>query len=257
MKLYCFLVSSIVWRIEHFDEIDSTNTWLAARAVEGAPEGTVAVADFQSAGRGRLDRRWESPAGASLLCSILLRPDVGPDQLQLVVACVALSARAALVRLSGVRPSLKWPNDLVVTEAKLAGLLAEIVAVDDRLAVVVGIGVNLTHDGPANVVATSVRAESGVTVTAAALLDILLEELEGRRASLDSAEGQSTLREEYRRALVTLGQLVRVERPHDVLVGRATTVDDYGQLVVDVDGEKIAISVGDVVHVRAYEGGAA
>jgi BirA family biotin operon repressor/biotin-[acetyl-CoA-carboxylase] ligase len=247
-------VSSIVWRIEHFDEIDSTNTWLAAKAVEGAPEGLVAIADFQSAGRGRLDRHWESPPGASLLCSILLRPDVGPDQLQLVVACVALSARAALVRLSGVRPSLKWPNDLIVGDAKISGLLAEIVSVDDRLAVVVGIGVNLTHDGPANVLSTNLRAESGVTISAPALLDILLEELEIRRALLDSVEGQTSLREEYRRALVTLGQLVRVERSQDVIVGRATALDEYGQLIVEVDGEAITVSAGDVIHLRTNDG---
>jgi BirA family biotin operon repressor/biotin-[acetyl-CoA-carboxylase] ligase len=246
-------VSSIVWRIEHFDEIDSTNTWLAQRALEGAPEGLVAVADFQSAGRGRLDRRWESPPGASLLCSILLRPDVAPDQLQLVVACVALAARAALVRLSGVRPALKWPNDLIVGDAKIAGLLAEIVAVDERLAVVVGIGVNLTHEGPANVVSTSVRAESGVTITPPALLDILLDELEARRASLDSSDGQATLRDEYQRALVTLGRLVRVERTNDVLVGLATSVDEFGRLVVVVNGEEVAVAVGDVVHVRVPE----
>ena len=247
-------MSSIVWRIEHFDVIDSTNTWLADRALEGAPEGLVAVADFQSAGRGRLDRRWESPPGASLLCSILLRPDVGPDQLQLVVACVALAARAALVRLCGVRPALKWPNDLIVGDAKIAGLLAEIVTVDERLAVVVGIGVNLTHEGPANVASTSVRVESGVTITPMALLDILLDELETRRALLDSGGGQSTLREEYQRALITLGQLVRVERTTDVLVGLATSVDDFGQLIVVVDGHDVAVTVGDVVHVRAHEG---
>jgi BirA family biotin operon repressor/biotin-[acetyl-CoA-carboxylase] ligase len=247
-------VSSIVWRVEHFDVIDSTNTWLAQRALEGAPEGLVAVADFQSAGRGRLDRRWESPPGASLLCSILLRPDVAPDQLQLVVACVALAARAALVRLSGVRPALKWPNDLIVGDAKIAGLLAEIVAVDERLAVVVGIGVNLTHEGPANVESTSVRAASGVTITPPALLDIVLDELEVRRALLDSGGGQTTLRDEYQRGLVTLGQLVRVERTHDVLVGLATSVDEFGQLIVVVDGKNVAVTVGDVVHVRTHGG---
>ena len=247
-------MSSIVWRIEHFDVIDSTNTWLADRALEGATEGLVAVADFQSAGRGRLGRHWESPPGASLLCSILLRPDLAPDQLQLVVACVALSARAALVRLSGVRPALKWPNDLIVGNAKIAGLLAEIVAVDERLSVVVGIGVNLTHDGPADVASTSVRAESGVTITPPALLDILLDELEARRILLDSVDGQATLRDEYRRALVTLGQLVRVERTNDVIVGFANSVDDFGQLVVVVDDEEIAVAVGDVVHLRVHEG---
>jgi BirA family biotin operon repressor/biotin-[acetyl-CoA-carboxylase] ligase len=247
-------VSSIVWRIEHFDEVDSTNTWLATRALEGAPEGLVALADFQSAGRGRLDRRWESPAGASLLCSILLRPDVSPDQLQLVVAAVALAARSALVRLSGVRPALKWPNDLVVADAKIAGLLAEIVSVDERLAVVVGIGVNLTHEGPPGVPSTSVRAESGVTISPSALLDILLEELENRRSLLESAEGQAALRDEYRRALATLGQMVRVERTSDVIVGRAESVDEYGQLVVVVNDQALTISAGDVVHVRPHEG---
>jgi BirA family transcriptional regulator, biotin operon repressor / biotin---[acetyl-CoA-carboxylase] ligase len=246
-------VSSIVWRIEHFDVLDSTNTWLATRAAEGAPEGLVAVADFQSGGRGRLDRRWESPAGASLLCSILLRPDVGPDRLQLVVACVALSARAALVRLSGVRPALKWPNDLIVGDAKIAGLLAEIVAVDERLAVVVGIGVNLTYEGPPEVMATSVRAQSGVTITPPALLDIVLEELETRRGLLDEAGGQASLRDEYRRALATLGQIVRVERAHDAIIGRAESIDEYGQLLVRTDDGVLVISVGDVVHVRRHE----
>jgi BirA family biotin operon repressor/biotin-[acetyl-CoA-carboxylase] ligase len=150
-----------------------------------------------------------------------------------VVASVALAARAALVRLSGVRPALKWPNDLIVGDAKIAGLLAEIVAVDERLAVVVGFGVNLTHEGPA---------------------DIVLEELETRRVLLDSSRGQSTLREEYQRALITLGQLVRVERTNDVLIGLATSVDEFGQLIVVVDGDEVTVTVGDVVHVRVREG---
>ncbi len=243
----------IIWRKEHFDEIDSTNTWCVDRANEGAPEGLVAYADFQSAGRGRLDRRWESPPGASLLCSILLRPPLDHDDLQLVVACVALAARAAIVRLSGVRPDLKWPNDLVVGEAKLAGLLAEVVASGPSVAVVVGIGVNLTHGGPANVASTSVLGESGVTITPDALLDILLDELEPRRARLDNSEGRAVLRGEYRSALVTIGQSVRVERLSDTLVGVATSVDDSGRLVVEVDGVATAVSLGDVVHVRRQD----
>ena len=242
-----------MWRKEHFDEIDSTNTWCLARANEGAPEGLVAYADFQSAGRGRLDRRWESPPGASLLCSILLRPQLDPDDLALVVAAVALSARAAIVRLSGVRPDLKWPNDLVVGEAKLAGLLAEVVVTGATSAVVVGLGVNLTHAGPANVESASLLDASGVTITPDALLDILLDELEPRRARLDDAEGRAALRDEYRRALATIGQSVRVERLHDTLVGVATSVDDSGRLVVDVEGVETTVSLGDVVHVRRQD----
>ena len=243
-------MAPIVWRIEHFGEIDSTNTWLAQRAGDGSPEGLVCVADFQSQGRGRLERTWESPADASLLCSILLRPDIDPDQLQLVVAAVALAARAALVRLSGVRPDLKWPNDLIVGNAKIAGLLAEIVSVDERLAVVVGIGINLTHGGPSGAASTSVRERSGVTITAPALLDILLDELAPRREQLDSAEGRDALRGEYERALVTIGQLVRVERSDDTVTGTAISLDATGRLVVDVDGVEMSFAVGDVVHVR-------
>ncbi len=247
-------MNPIVWRVEHFAEIDSTNSWLVNEAANGGPEGLVAYADFQSAGRGRLDRRWESPSGASLLCSILLRAPVEPDELQLVVAAVALSARAALVRLTGVRPDLKWPNDLMVGEAKLAGLLAEIVATDDGLATVVGIGINLTDAGPSHVNATSVLEASGITVTPRALLDILLDELEHRRARLETSPGREEIRREYEKALATLGQRVRVERRDDAFVGDARRVDDAGRLIVEVEGVEMAFSIGDVVHVRRHGG---
>src|ERR1700691_3996377 len=117
----------MVWRVEHFEEIDSTNSYLKQRVVEGCAEGLVALADFQTAGRGRLDREWVSPPRSSLLCSIVLRPALDAEELQLVVAAVALATRQALERLSGLRAQLKWPNDLIVGSRKLGGLLAEIV----------------------------------------------------------------------------------------------------------------------------------
>jgi BirA family biotin operon repressor/biotin-[acetyl-CoA-carboxylase] ligase len=171
--------------------------------------------------------------------------------LQLVVAAVALSARAALVRLSGVRPDLKWPNDLIVGNAKLAGILAEIAVTSESLATVIGIGINLTHGGPVDVHSTSVLEQSGVTIVPRALLDILLEELELRRSQLASSEGRDELRAEYESALSTLGKRVRVERHDDVVVGEAVGVDSTGRLLVEVDGVVMTFSVGDVVHVRA------
>jgi len=245
-------VNPIVWRVEHFEEIDSTNSWLVNQAKNGAAEGFVAYADFQTAGRGRLDRQWEAPAGTSLLCSILLRAPVEPEELQLVVATVALAARAALVRLSGVRPDLKWPNDLIVADKKLAGLLAEVVTTDEGLATVVGIGINLTHAGPDAVRATSILEESGLTITSRALLDILLFELEWRRALLDTREGRAQIREEYEGALRTIGQRVRVELVGETVVGDAVGVDESGQLVVLVEDLRLTFSVGDVVHLRAH-----
>jgi BirA family biotin operon repressor/biotin-[acetyl-CoA-carboxylase] ligase len=243
-------VAAIIWRVRHFDEVNSTNTWVASQALNGAAEGLVAVAEYQTHGRGRLGRTWEAPAGSSLLCSVLLRPQIDLDDLQLGVAGVSLALRAALVRLCGLRPDLKWPNDLLVGESKVAGVLAEVVATDDGAALVIGVGVNLT-DHPDG--ATSVSREAGVTITPPALLDILLEEIEPRRARLDDAEGRATLRAEYERALVTLGRRVRVETPDGFHVGDARGVDASGRLLVDVDGSPRAFSAGDVVHVRASD----
>jgi BirA family biotin operon repressor/biotin-[acetyl-CoA-carboxylase] ligase len=243
----------IVWRVEHFEEIDSTNTFVKSQVNDVTPEGLVAMADFQSAGRGRLDRTWIAPPRSSLLCSILLRPSIEPDALQLVVAAVALAARAALVRLSGVRPMLKWPNDLIVGDKKIAGILAEIVATPSDLAVVVGLGVNLTYGGPAGVLATSVLDESGITLEPRALLDHVLEEIEPRHALLANDEGRASLREEYQRALATRGQIVRVDQLDSSISGLALGVDAIGRLVVEVAGVATSFAAGDVVHLRADE----
>lgn len=242
----------LTWRVEHLSEIDSTNRWLVERAKEGADEGLVVYADFQSAGRGRLERPWEAPARSSLLCSILLRPELDVDHLQLVVAAVALAARAALVRLCGLRPDLKWPNDLVVGPKKLAGLLCEVVEAEGG-AVVVGLGLNLSAH-PDGVDATDVTAETGITISPRGLLDILFEELEVRYARVTSDEGRAELRNEYRAALVTIGQRVRVERLADAVAGDARDVDECGRLVVEVDGVTVVFSTGDVVHVRPQLG---
>ncbi len=244
-------MSPTLWRVEHFDEIDSTNTYVKDRAHEA--EGLVALADFQTVGRGRLDRHWEAPARSSLLCSILFRPVLETTQLQLFVALVALSTRSALERLSGLRVALKWPNDLVVGGDKLAGLLAEIVSSGEALAVIVGIGVNLTYDGPADVASSSVLAQTGLTIAPRALLDILLEEIDSRRALLDDQRGRGALRDEYLRALATIDQQVRVEQSDHVVEGLAVGVDHEGRLLVEVEGEVQTFAVGDVVHVRAHE----
>ncbi len=245
-------MSPIIWRVEHFDEIDSTNTYLKDRA-DGTPEGFVAFADYQRSGRGRLDRQWSSPPRASLLCSVLLRPDLAVDELQLVVAAVALATRMALERLSGLRAALKWPNDLFVGENKLAGFLAEVVPTSQGAAVIVGFGVNLTYEGPEGVAATSVRRETGLTIAPRALLDIVLEELEPRRVALDDEGGRDGLRAQYQRALSTLGRVVRVEQRGGTLLGTAVGIDRRGQLLVDVEGDVRTVEVGDVVHLRAID----
>jgi BirA family transcriptional regulator, biotin operon repressor / biotin---[acetyl-CoA-carboxylase] ligase len=140
------------WQVRHFTSLPSTNQYLLEQARSGAEEGLVAVADHQSAGRGRLGRSWDSPPGASLLVSVLLRPSLPPSGLHLCPTAVALAALDACASVAGVDARVKWPNDLVVDDHKLAGILAEVLpgppGEHDAAAVVVGLGLNIEWPGP-------------------------------------------------------------------------------------------------------------
>jgi BirA family biotin operon repressor/biotin-[acetyl-CoA-carboxylase] ligase len=237
---------AIEWahEVRWFDSLDSTNRYVLDEARRGAPEGLVAVADYQTAGRGRRGRGWVAPPGASLLVSVLLRPSLPLERTPVVsMACGAAMAQA-VTRVAGFTPGLKWPNDLVVGDRKLAGILAE----RDGDAVVVGVGVNVEwNDFPPEIAetATACNLEAGHAVDRRALLDAFLAELDTRYADLD------TVTAEYRSRLDTLGRRVRVERSGDALVGRAVDVGDAGQLVVEDDrGDTAEVHVGDVVHLR-------
>jgi BirA family biotin operon repressor/biotin-[acetyl-CoA-carboxylase] ligase len=241
------------WYVHRFDEIDSTNAYLRRQARLGAPEGMVAVAEHQSAGRGRLDRRWESPPGASLLASVLFRPDLDPSELHLCTAAMALAAAEACRQVAGVGPVLKWPNDLLVSEEKLAGVLAEAVfdgGPDGAAAVVVGLGLNIDWPGPPGAGGTSLVELGAGPVDRAAVLGTLLDALSARRALLDSVTGRREVVAELRNRCATLGRRVRVELAAEAVIGVATEIDDAGHLVVLTSAGPRTVSAGDVVHLR-------
>jgi BirA family biotin operon repressor/biotin-[acetyl-CoA-carboxylase] ligase len=225
--------------VREFASIGSTNTYLVGEARTGAVEGTVVVADHQTAGRGRLGRSWTAPAGTSLLVSILLRPShLAVDQRHLVTAAVALAAVRACEVVAGFSPEIKWPNDLLVGDRKLAGILAE----TDRDAVVVGIGINVAAAPPEGV---SVEEMAGHRVDRGELL-----------ATLEGLESwyrdPPAVMVAYREACATVGRRIRVELPTGQLLGRAENVDDLGHLMVRTDaGELVDLAAGDVVHVRS------
>lgn len=251
------------FEVRRFATLGSTNSYLLAEARHGAPEGLVAVADHQSAGRGRLGRRWEAPAGSSLLASVLLRPVLAPEQLHLCTAAVALSAVEACWVVAGVEPSVKWPNDLLVADAKLAGVLAESDAAAPggpagSVAVVVGIGCNVDWPGPAGAGGTSLAEAAGRPVDHEELLGALLDALDRRRRALDSEEGRAGLAAELRAHCVTLGRRVRVELAvGGPVTGTAVDLAPGGQLVVDTKEGRVTVAAGDVVHLRPDGGPAA
>jgi BirA family transcriptional regulator, biotin operon repressor / biotin---[acetyl-CoA-carboxylase] ligase len=238
------------WEVRRFDEIDSTNTYLRSEARLGAPEGLVAVAEHQTAGRGRLDRRWEAPPGASLLMSVLFRPEFDQAELHLCTVAVALAAAEACAEVAGVTAQVKWPNDLMVGDAKLAGVLAETEFSGDDCAVVVGIGINVAWPGPPDVGGTCLDLHSDGPVERSALLTGVLASLATRRALLDHAEGRRQVAAELQERCTTLGRPVRVEMATGTVVGMALDIDDAGHLRVQTESGVRSVSAGDVVHLR-------
>ena len=210
------------------------------QARSGRPAGFVAVAGHQTAGRGRRGRTWDAAPGSSLLVSVLLRPDLPPDRHHLAVWAVALAAAGACEDVAGVRPALKWPNDLVVGDAKLAGVLAEV----ERDAVVVGIGLNVAAAGPWPPGAASLEAAAGHPVAVDALLDAFLAALTRRTADWSAVPSA------YRAACATLGRLVRADLDGESVTGTAADVTDEGHLLVDVGACLRTITAADLVHLR-------
>ena len=230
----------------------STNADLLAEAVAGAAGGRVLVAEAQTAGRGRLGRHWVSPPRGSLAFSVLLPAhDLPPARRAWIPLLAGVAAASALRSAAAVDAWLKWPNDVLVGEAKLAGILAE----QHRDAVVVGVGINVTLGRPDLPVpsATSLLLENAAVLDRTELLGVVLRELE-RWYRAEAAAGdadESGLRSEYLGRCATIGRQVRVELPGGhALTGIAADVDGGGRLVVRTASGLIPVSAGDVVHVR-------
>ena len=223
------------WHVEVVSETGSTNADLLAAAAAGAPDRSVLCALHQTAGRGRLDRRWDAPPGANLLVSLLFR-DV-PAAAHELTWRVGLAACAAAEQVAGVTPTLKWPNDLLVDDRKLAGVLAQAsFGAPGGAAIVVGIGMNVRW-------APEGAARLGKGVDPLDVLAALLAAYDALPADVLPL---------YRQRLGTLGRAVRVELPGgEVINGRAVDADPDGRLVVlDACAVTHRLDVGDIVHLR-------
>lgn len=271
--------------VRHVASTGSTNADVLALGRDGSPEGVVLIADTQTAGRGRHDRRWLAEPGSALLTSVLLRPPFSAAGL--VTAALALAALDATVALGAVGVGIKWPNDLIVesdgSERKLAGILAEAdwpasanisagwrePAADDRVLVVAGIGMNLRAQAslPVEVAERAIALEAligaeaevdveaeaeigvGVGVDRDRVAETLLDCFDVRyRQLLDDPSG---LVADWRRSCVTLGRAVRLDVGVDDIEGTAIDIDDRGHLIVDqLVGGRRTCAAGDVVHLR-------
>ena len=257
-------------------EVDSTNTALLAAADDGAPHGSVVVAESQTAGKGRLGRTWVAPPRSGLFLSILLRPEVPPARWGWLPLLAGVAAQSAIARVAELDVSLKWPNDLILPEPsdgasgsgdtpdsgygvgrKLGGILAEQGGTSSEPCVVIGIGINVTlraDELPAPH-ATSLLLAGAKVTDRDTLLRALLRSFGSWYADWADSDGdaeRSGLAAAYQAVCATLDRQVRAELPGGGTVsGHATGLDAEGRLLIrTTDGASTPIGAGDVVHLR-------
>lgn len=246
------LNGTIDWSIHCLAETGSTNQDLRQRAEQGAAEGTVLVADRQSAGRGRLGRRWESPAGVNLYSSILLRPHIPPQQAPQLTFLSAVATAEALIETFQLPVRVKWPNDLLVGGRKIAGMLNEMSAESEQVHfVLLGIGVNLNMTAkqfPEDLryPATSVLIELGRPVERLAFIRNLLQRIDALYRTYHE-EGFWAIRRRWEGLSDLLDCTVEVDLNPGKRVGTAIGLDDDGALRLQLeDGQIERILAGDV-----------
>lgn len=230
-------------------EIDSTNLWIKRLAKEGAPEGTLALAEFQSAGRGRLGRSWEVPEGTSVMMSILLRPKFEPQYAPMLTLVMGMAVAKA-VKTLGFDVSIKWPNDVVVSHKKICGILTEMGVRDGKIDyAVIGVGINVNiKEFPEEMAdkATSLYLESGKEFDRSQIPGLVMEAFEEYYEKFAATCDLSGLKEEYESILANYNQPVRVlaKEPYE---GVARGITDGGELLVEkTDGTIVAVSAGEV-----------
>jgi len=242
--------------ILRFDSIDSTNLEAMRQARAGAQEGLCIVAREQTAGRGRLDRSWQSPKDAGIYFSIVLRPLLRMNAWPLITLMAALAVSDALLKACGLRTDIKWPNDLCVNDRKLCGILAETVDTEDGPAAIVGIGINLKADSlPATVsdLATSVESATARPPDSERVLVELVKAIGERYDLLQNSQGdEHTIREWCASSSYAVGRQVRVALGNDTFEGTTRGLESDGALRVEVEGQKMRIvRAGDVTALRA------
>jgi BirA family biotin operon repressor/biotin-[acetyl-CoA-carboxylase] ligase len=241
--------------IRYFKEIGSTSDYAKGLAKEGAPEGTVVVAEVQTGGRGRMGREWVSPVGGVWM-SIILRPKLGPSEAQKITLICGVALARVLNRSYPLDARIKWPNDIHVKGKKVAGILTEMEAEMDAVNfVVVGIGINVNfgvQEFPEELRegATSIQEEVGEEVSRPELVRDVLQELE--RVYRDFSEGRfQDLMEEWKVLSSTLGKRVKILTRKEPMVGKAVGITKDGALVLEKeDGSVVEVMAGECIHLR-------
>lgn len=238
--------------IKYYDSIASTMDVAFQLGVEGAAEGTVVCAESQSKGKGRLGRSWTSPKGKGIYMSVILRPSLAPADAAKLTLLSAVAACEAIKNLANVQAKIKWPNDILVGNKKIAGILTELSAEMDRVRfVVIGIGINVnTSISQLPLNATSIKNETGQKSSRIKLVQEILQSLEKWYESLN-AQGFSPVIMQWKKLSSTLGQHVRVANLSGDIEGEAIDLDEHGGLIIQgSNGVTVKRMTGDVIQTQ-------
>ncbi|MFH0808912.1 MAG: biotin--[acetyl-CoA-carboxylase] ligase [Pseudomonadota bacterium] len=241
--------------IAYFRSCPSTNDAARDLGRHGAAEGSLAIAEGQTKGRGRLGRGWFSPPGKGVYVSVLLRPNIAPQESTRLTLLAAVAAAAAVTG-AGLGPNIRWPNDVLVGGRKVAGILTELEAEGDRVnQVVLGVGINVNITASLfpralRDSATSMRIEAGTRHSRLRVLQNFLEALERRYEQMKAGRFEAVL-EEWRGLDITRGSRVRAVLLDGEIEGRATDIDQDGALLIAADGGfQRRITAGDIKIIR-------
>lgn len=241
--------------ILRFDSLDSTNTEAVNQAKRGAEEGLCVVAKRQTAGRGRHGRSWVSPENAGLYFSIVLRPKIEMKFLPLLTLMSAVAVSDVLSEIYGLKPDIKWANDVHISDKKICGILAETAETPKGLAVIVGIGINFSSEafaGELNDIATSIEAENGRKADAEELLNAMTRFLNYFYEIFKGENGAKNILDEWKkRSSYAFGKQVKVKLEEGEFSGTTDGLEENGALRVRTENNEIrVIQAGDVERLR-------
>ena len=247
------LETSVIGRsIYYYQSLSSTNSVAKSLAHEGAAGGTLIITEEQVGGRGRCGRRWVSSKGDNILLSIILRPDILPHQVPRVAILGAVSVADSIRKVTGIKAELRWPNEILVNDKKVGGILTEFDAELDRVNfVILGIGINVNLDLSAfpdlEGDATSLTVETGARVSRLELLQVLLGQIESGLRLIEGDEF-NLIKERWHALGWRLSEWVRIDTAAGKDNGILKGIDSNGSLVIDKEGGEIRIAMsGDVL----------
>lgn len=236
--------------VERYDEIDSTNIRAKEWAKSGTPEGSIVLAESQSAGKGRLGRTWLSPKGTGIWMSIILRPHISPQQISQVTLVAGMSMRRAISEVTGLEAKIKWPNDIIVGEKKVCGILTEMAARANHAEyVVVGIGVNVNDESLDEAIphATSLALEGGCAYDREQIIIQFANIFEGYYEVFLNTGNLGGLIKEYKDNCINLGKQVRISNNQEEYIAYVEDIDVDGSLIIKkADGRCETIFTGEV-----------